>query len=227
MKRARCVLVDRGDERALEIERWVQTIHSPGSCLEAFEGNFSARGFMLISPKFARRVKAFKDGGSSHQGSDAISDEYANQQQQGQGRMTSGPQVMDVSSILGHQTTHYPSQALSTWPTPMTMPLGEMKDNQISTTKIRSAVSLATHLKSMYNDPVDHSRSTLTELNVNQTIPNRYKVVAKVVQVLPRFGGGDLILKYCKHCVRTYVALGFVFPRPFCNPSHAIHFAAC
>jgi hypothetical protein len=53
-----------------------------------------------------------------------------------------------------------------------------------------------------------HRRSTFTEITANQTVPNRFRTLARVKKIIPRnakgSAAGDLAVLWCKRCNNTF-----------------------
>ena len=66
---------------------------------------------------------------------------------------------------------------------------------------------LATHVATIHNDPIEHSVSLISDILTNNTIPNKFRVQARVHSIISRgVGGNDLLIQqHCTKCRRQYV----------------------
>jgi len=70
-----------------------------------------------------------------------------------------------------------------------------------------SAPHLATHVSTTLNDPIEHPTTSLSALLTNATIPNKFRIQARVKSVHPRglAGNQSLVQKHCTKCDRLSV----------------------
>ena len=76
-----------------------------------------------------------------------------------------------------------------------------------SDVKSVSGPQVAVHVATTFNDPIEHPFSPLSALTVNTTVPNRFRVEARVVSIHPRGMAGSvaLVQHHCIKCRRQYV----------------------
>ena len=67
-----------------------------------------------------------------------------------------------------------------------------------------SASRLATHVHTIYNDPIEHAITPISAILTNGTIPNKFRVQARVKSVHPRGSAGSdsLVQQHCMKCSR-------------------------
>lgn len=66
-------------------------------------------------------------------------------------------------------------------------------------------VPLATHLFTIFTDPIDHQISTVAEVLSNANFPNKFRVKARVKTIHPRglSGKESFVQRHCGHCKRA------------------------
>jgi hypothetical protein len=66
-------------------------------------------------------------------------------------------------------------------------------------------VPIATHLFTIFTDPVDHEFKTIAEVLSNPTFPNKFRVKARVQSIHTRgLPGKDIyVQRHCGHCKRA------------------------
>ncbi|WVQ97535.1 hypothetical protein IAU59_004649 [Kwoniella sp. CBS 9459] len=80
-----------------------------------------------------------------------------------------------------------------------------------------SRPQLATHVGTIYRDPVSHPVSTIAQIHSNRTLPNKYRIHARVKSLHSRSiaGSDSFVQPYCKHCRATFKS-GWTFCKS-CN----------
>nr|XP_019008989.1 uncharacterized protein I206_06677 [Kwoniella pini CBS 10737]OCF47770.1 hypothetical protein I206_06677 [Kwoniella pini CBS 10737] len=73
-------------------------------------------------------------------------------------------------------------------------------------TNRNQATQLAKHFKTIHTDLTEHPVSTIQDIIASSTVPNKYRVTAKVKSVHPRNleKNDTLIQSFCKHCKSTF-----------------------
>ena len=66
-------------------------------------------------------------------------------------------------------------------------------------------VPMATHLMTIFTDPVDHGFKTIAEVLSNPTYPNKFRVKARVKSIHTRGlpGKDSFVQRHCGHCKRA------------------------
>ena len=66
-------------------------------------------------------------------------------------------------------------------------------------------VPMATHLMTIFTDPVDHHFKTIAEVLSNPTFPNKFRVKARVKSIHTRGlpGKETFVQRHCGHCKRA------------------------
>ncbi|OCF33972.1 hypothetical protein I316_04318 [Kwoniella heveanensis BCC8398] len=78
-------------------------------------------------------------------------------------------------------------------------------------------LQLATHISTVYHDPIENPLSTISQIHSNRTLPNKYRIRARVKSLHPRsvIGNDSFVQSYCKHC-RATLKHGWTFCKS-CN----------
>ncbi|WWC58937.1 uncharacterized protein I303_101482 [Kwoniella dejecticola CBS 10117] len=65
---------------------------------------------------------------------------------------------------------------------------------------------LATHIKTVHTDPTEHPISTIKDVITSSTIPNKYRIIARVKSIHSRNleNNDTLVQTYCKHCKNAF-----------------------
>ncbi|WRT65265.1 uncharacterized protein IL334_002208 [Kwoniella shivajii] len=82
---------------------------------------------------------------------------------------------------------------------PITYPLSERdRPNQ--------PLRLATHITTTHTDPTNHPISTIAEILANTSLPNKYRMTARIKSLHPRSipENSTFVQPYCKHCHRAF-----------------------
>ncbi|WVF70377.1 hypothetical protein IAT40_005167 [Kwoniella sp. CBS 6097] len=67
-------------------------------------------------------------------------------------------------------------------------------------------LQFATHISTLHLNPVEHPVSTISEIRKNRTLPNKYRIHARVKSLHPRsiVGSDSFVQPYCNHCRATF-----------------------
>nr|XP_019047735.1 hypothetical protein I302_04352 [Kwoniella bestiolae CBS 10118]OCF26665.1 hypothetical protein I302_04352 [Kwoniella bestiolae CBS 10118] len=78
-----------------------------------------------------------------------------------------------------------------------------MENTQTTNQPIRPP-QLATHLRTIHTNEMDHPLSSISNILDNSTVPNKYRIIAQVKSIISRSPSGDIIQAYCKHCKMSF-----------------------